>query len=260
MTKVKVTREDELAIITIQNPPVNVLDKDVVIELLQIARNLSTDNTVRAVILTGEGTKAFMAGGNIKSFPDLIGKGHEVAYQESRLLQEPFEALMNLPQPTICVLNGLALGGGCELALSLDFRIAEAHVEIGLPEVKLGLFPGAGGTQRLSRLIGISKAKEIIFTGEPLTAQQALEIGLVNTVVPAGEGLQTARHFAKKMTRHSSQALKYAKLAINHGRNVSLQDGLKIEAHYFGDVFQTEDVKEGVQAFINKRTPKFQNR
>ncbi|WP_413364308.1 enoyl-CoA hydratase [Lysinibacillus sp. 3P01SB] len=260
MEKVLLHIEEGIATITINNPPMNILDADVVNGLLQVTSELRKHGETKIVILTGQGTRAFMAGGDIKSFPDLIGNGEEVAYRGSKFLQEPLDAIMNLPHPTICVLNGLALGGGCELSLSCDFRIAEEHVEIGLPEVKLGLFPGAGGTQRLPRLIGVSKAKELIFTGDPVPADKALEIGLVNEVVKTGEGLQAAYTLARKMSRHSAKALQYVKLAIDEGLNVSLEEGLEIEARYFGKVFQTEDVKEGVSAFIEKRQAVFRDR
>ena len=259
MEKVLLQVEEDIATITINNPPMNILDAEVVSGLLQVTADIRGYDDVKVVILTGQGTRAFMAGGDIKSFPDLIGHGEEVAYQGSKSLQEPLDAIMNLPHPTICVLNGLALGGGCELALSCDVRIAEEHVEIGLPEVKLGLFPGAGGTQRLPRLIGVSKAKELIFTGDPVPAAKALEIGLVNEVVQAGEGLQVAHALARKISRHSAKALQYAKLAIDEGMNGSLEEGLETEARYFGKVFQTEDVKEGVSAFIEKRQAVFRD-
>lgn len=260
MEKVLLHIEEGIAVITINNPPMNILDADVVNGLLQVTTDIRNHDEVKVVVLTGQGTRAFMAGGDIKSFPELIGKGEEVAYQGSKFLQEPLDAIMNLPHPTICVLNGLALGGGCELALSCDVRIAEEHMEIGLPEVKLGLLPGAGGTQRLPRLIGVSKAKELIFTGDPVPAAKALEIGLVNEVVKTGEGMQAAYALARKMSRHSAKALQYAKHAIDEGLNGSLEEGLETEARYFGKVFQTEDVKEGVSAFMEKRRAVFKDR
>lgn len=260
MEQVLLHIEEGIAVITINNPPLNILDANVVNGLLQVTTDIRNHDEVKVVVLTGQGTRAFMAGGDIKSFPELIGKGEEVAYQGSKFLQEPLDAIMNLPCPTICVLNGLALGGGCELALSCDVRIAEEHMEIGLPEVKLGLFPGAGGTQRLPRLIGVSKAKELIFTGHPVPAAKALEIGLVNEVVKTGEGMQAAYTLARKMSRHSAKALQYAKHAIDEGLNGSLEEGLETEARYFGKVFQTEDVKEGVSAFMEKRRAVFKDR
>ena len=255
--KVSLTIENQIAILMIQNPPVNILDADVVEELHYKIDEIEQTPNLKVVLLTGEGEKTFMAGGDIKSFPDWIGKGVKVAEAKSQWLQDPLNRIEALSYPTICILNGAALGGGCELALACDIRIAESHVTIGLPEIKLGLFPGAGGTQRLARLVGKAKAKEIIFTGESLTADQALEIGLVNSVVPKWYGVTTGIQLAKKIASHSRQALAFAKQAIDEGADQSLSDGLQTEAHYFGHVFQTEDVKEGVAAFMEKRKPRF---
>lgn len=255
--KVSLTIEDQIAILIIQNPPVNILDADVVEQLHRKIDEIEQTPTVKVVLITGVGDKVFMAGGDIKSFPEWMGKGVDVAKAKSQWLQHPLNRIEGLPYPTICILNGVALGGGCELALACDIRIAEEHIKIGLPEIKLGLFPGAGGTQRLARLVGKAKAKEIIFTGEPLTAEQALSIGLVNIVVKKWYGLTTGIQLAKKIANHSRQALMYAKQAIDEGYEQSLSNALKTEAHYFGCVFQTEDIKEGVAAFIEKREPRF---
>ncbi|WP_397538119.1 enoyl-CoA hydratase [Rummeliibacillus pycnus] len=255
--KVSLTIENQIAILMIQNPPVNILDADVVEELHFKIDIIEQTPTIKVVLITGDGGKAFMAGGDIKSFPEWMGKGVDVAKEKSQWLQHPLNRIEALPYPTICILNGVALGGGCELALACDIRIAEKHVTIGLPEIKLGLFPGAGGTQRLARLVGKAKAKEIIFTGESLAAEQALEIGLVNAVVPKWYGLTTGIQLAKKIATHSRQALAYAKQAIDEGSEQNLSEALLTEAHYFGHVFQTEDIKEGVAAFIEKREPRF---
>lgn len=255
--KVSLTIEDQIAILVIQNPPVNILDADVVEQLHRKIDEIEQTPTVKVVLITGVGDKAFMAGGDIKSFPEWMGKGVDVAKTKSQWLQHPLNRIEGLPYPTICILNGVALGGGCELALACDIRIAEEHIKIGLPEIKLGLFPGAGGTQRLARLVGKAKAKEIIFTGEPLTAEQALSIGLVNIVVKKWYGLTTGIQLAKKIANHSRQALIYAKQSIDEGYEQSLSNALETEAHYFGRVFQTEDIKEGVAAFIEKREPRF---
>ncbi|MGG0656868.1 enoyl-CoA hydratase [Rummeliibacillus pycnus] len=255
--KVSLTIENQIAILMIQNPPVNILDAEVVEELHHKIDEIEQTSAIKVVLMTGDGGKAFMAGGDIKSFPEWIGKGVDVAKEKSQWLQHPLNRIEALPYPTICILNGVALGGGCELALACDIRIAEEHVKIGLPEIKLGLFPGAGGTQRLTRLVGKAKAKEIIFTGEPLSADQALAIGLVNTVVPKWYGLTSGIQLAKKIATHSREALTYAKQAIDEGFEQCLSDALLTEADYFGRVFQTEDIKEGVSAFIEKRKPQF---
>ncbi|WHY36160.1 enoyl-CoA hydratase [Cytobacillus firmus] len=249
--------QNKIAIIIIDNPPLNVLSEEV-IELLSIAADeIESDSNIKAVIVTGAGERAFVAGGDIKGFPDWMGKGIELAKEKSLWLQEPLNKLERLPQPTIAAINGFALGGGCELALSCDIRIAEEHIKIGLPEIKLGLFPGAGGTQRLSRLIGKSKAKEMIFTGEPLSAEDAWRIGLINRIAPKGKSLETALDLAESISNHSLPALAFAKRSIDKGYEQRLENGLITEAEYFGQVFQTEDIKEGVGAFIQKRDPKF---
>ncbi len=253
-------KQDGIATLIINNPPVNILSKGVVEQLSIAAEEIRKDPEVRVVILTGAGEKAFMAGGDIKSFPDWIGKGAEEAKQKSLWLQEPLNKIERLPQPTIAAINGLALGGGCELALSCDIRIAEKQVKIGLPEIKLGLFPGAGGTQRLPRLVGKARAKEIIFTGEPLTAEEACQIGLVNHIAPKGRSLEKAMELANKIKQFSFPALSYAKRAIDEGHEQTLEKGLVTEAEYFGYVFQTKDVKEGVEAFIQKRPANFMDK
>lgn len=251
------SKQSNIATIIIDNPPVNVLSADVIEQLNLVVDEIESDYNIKVIILTGEGERAFVAGGDIKEFPAWIGKGVEDGKGKSLWLQEPLNKIERLSRPTIAAINGLALGGGCELALSCDIRIAEEHIRIGLPEIKLGLFTGAGGTQRLPRLIGKAKAKEMIFTGEPLNAEDAKQIGLVNHVVPKGESLEKAKEIAKCICNYSLQSLTFAKHSIDFGYEQTLEDGLVIEAENFGHVFQTKDVKEGVEAFINKREPNF---
>ncbi|MFJ7365245.1 enoyl-CoA hydratase [Peribacillus frigoritolerans] len=254
----KVVKENKLAVITIDNPPLNVISKQVFRELGETFDALSKDTETVAVLITGEGNIAFAAGADIKEFPSMMGNPNmKDLVKESHAVLTKIE---QFPKPTIAVLNGLTLGGGCELALACDLRVAETHVQIGLPEVKLGLFPGAGGTQRLSRLVGNAKAKEIIFTGDPLAAEEAEKIGLVNNVVEQGSGLSEAKILASRMTRHSLQALSRIKKAINEGSEATLEQGLEIETNLFEEIFQTEDVKEGVSAFLDKRKPAFVHR
>ncbi|MGN1402379.1 MAG: enoyl-CoA hydratase/isomerase family protein [Bacillus sp. (in: firmicutes)] len=257
ITVVSWVKENKIATITIDNPPLNILDAMVVEQLHQVIDEIEQEINVKAVIITGEGKQAFMAGGDIKMFPQWMGKGEEEAKQKSLWLQEPLNRLERLTCPTIVAINGVALGGGCELALCCDIRIAEEQIMIGLPEIKLGLFPGAGGTQRLSRLVGKSKAKELIFTGKSLSAEEAQKIGLIDHVVPEGKSVEKAKELAGLISGYSLPALSLAKKAIDEGFPQSLEDGLTCEADYFGKVFQTQDVKEGVGAFINKRNPIF---
>lgn len=260
MNKVQVvswSKQSQIAKIVIDNPPVNILSADVIEQLNLVIDEIESDSEIKAVIITGEGDKAFVAGGDIKGFPEWMGKGVDEAKKKSLWLQEPLNKLERLSQPTIAAINGVALGGGCELALCCDIRIAEEQIKIGLPEIKLGLFPGAGGTQRLSRLVGKAKAKEMIFTGEPLSAEEAKQIGLVNHIVPKGKSLEKALGIAESITNFSLPALSFAKRSIDIGFEQPLEEGLVTEAEYFGHVFQTKDVKEGVNAFIQKRKPKF---
>ncbi|MFB7640850.1 enoyl-CoA hydratase/isomerase family protein [Peribacillus butanolivorans] len=255
---VRVEKENKLAIVTIDNPPLNVISKNVFKGLLEVFTELEEDNETVAVLITGAGDIAFAAGADIKEFPQMMGNPNmKETVRESHAILNKIDYF---PKPTIAVLNGMTLGGGCELALACDLRVAEAQVQIGLPEVKLGLFPGAGGTQRLSRLVGNAKAKEIIFTGDSLNAKEAEKIGLVNKVVEQGCGLTEAKNLASRMTRHSLQALSRIKKAINEGSESTLEQGLEIETNLFEEIFQTEDVKEGVSAFLDKRKPAFLHR
>lgn len=257
---VHVETAERIAIVTIDNPPMNVLSRQVTKELEEVFSRIADDSSVVAVILTGAGDRAFVAGADIKEFPSSLGQDKEVLKEKNLRTHQVFKLIENLPKPTIAMLNGYTLGGGCELALTCDIRIAEEQVKIGLPEVKLGLFPGGGGTQRLPRLIGTAKAKELMFTGDPISAHQALGLGLVNQVAETGKGMDAALALAGKIAGNSLQALSRIKAAVNKGMDVSFTEGIELEAGLFAEVFQTEDVKEGVQAFIEKRKASFQHR
>ncbi|WP_338777706.1 enoyl-CoA hydratase [Metabacillus sp. FJAT-52054] len=251
-------KQGSIMILTIDHPPLNVMSQGVLRELDQLLDEMRDDQEIVCVILTGAGDRAFMAGADIKEFPSLIGKkGIKSQFMESHAV---LNKLDDFPKPVIAVLNGLTFGGGCELALTCDIRIAEEHVQIGLPEIKLGLFPGGGGTQRLPRVIGEARAKEMMFTGDPIDSAKAKEIGLVNEVTPKGEGLQHGLKLAAKISRFSLPALSRIKRSVDEGLGVSLKDGLEREAELFEEVFQTDDIKEGVQAFIEKRKPEFTHR
>ncbi|MYL64231.1 enoyl-CoA hydratase [Bacillus hwajinpoensis] len=249
---------EKTAIVTINNPPLNVMSKQVSTELFEVFTELEANQEAVAVILTGAGNKAFMAGADIKEFPDWIGQsGFKNIVMETH---QVLNYLDDFPKPTIAVLNGLTFGGGCELAMTCDMRIAEEHAQLGLPEIKLGLFPGGGGTQRLPRLIGEAKAKEMMFTGEPISAEEADRYGLVNHVVPSGQGMTYAQGLASKITGQSLQALSRIKKAVNNGGHLPIESAVELEADLFEEVFQTEDIKEGVQAFMEKRKPAFTHR
>jgi enoyl-CoA hydratase len=257
---VHVETSEGIAIVTIENPPMNVLSGQVVLELGEVFSSIANDPNVVVAILTGAGNRAFMAGADIKEFPSWLDMEKEDVKKMNMETHKVLNFIADLPKPTIAVLNGITFGGGCELALTCDIRIAEEQIKIGLPEVKLGLFPGGGGTQRLPRLIGPSKAKGLMFLGEPISADEALELGLVNQVVANGEGMQAAFKDAKKIAGYSLQALSRIKKAVNEGFETSFDSAIKIESELFVEVFGTEDVKEGVQAFIEKRSPSFKHR
>lgn len=248
-----VTKQDGIAKVTIKNPPMNVLSEQVTQELGDEFHDIKTDDTIIAVILTGDGDKAFMAGADIKEFPD------RSAGKEAVNTLEVFNQIAHLPKPTIAMLNGYTLGGGLELSLTCDIRIAEEHAKLGLPEVTLGLLPGGGGTQRLPRIVGSAIAKELMFTGKQLTAQEAQHLSLVNQVAPKGEGMQTAEKLATKIASMSLESLSRIKQLINDTAETSLEHGLQQEEQQFNEVFKTADAKEGVQAFIEKRPPVFKH-
>lgn len=260
MVKVELRKEDQVATLVINSPPVNALSSEVTAELMQHLEELTRDNEVRVVILTGAGDKAFVAGADIKEFPILFQGKAGLAAEFALAGHKMFNALDNFPKPVIAAVNGLALGGGCELALACDLRIAADTAQFGLPEIKLGLFPGGGGTQRLPRLVGEAKAKELMYLGDSISAHEALQIGLVNRVVPSQELAAETMKLAQKMASRPGVALNLIKQAVKRGSQVSLEEGLKIEADLFDRVFLTEDVKEGVMAFIEKRKANFKHR
>ncbi|MDI3256485.1 MAG: enoyl-CoA hydratase [Kyrpidia sp.] len=257
-TKVNWTKEEGYAVITVDNPPLNVMSDRVCRELGECVDEIAAQEDVVAVIVTGAGTRAFMAGADIKEFPDRMKPG--AAGEMSRELHRVLNRLDDLPKPTIAAIRGYALGGGCELALACDMRIAGEGAQLGLPEVKLGLLPGAGGTQRLPRLVGEAKAKELMFTGDPVSAAEAERIGLVNRVVPDDQVLDAAKALAKTIAQRSLMSLARIKRLVDQGGERPLKEALDLEAQLFDEAFQTEDVREGVQAFLEKRTPQFKHR
>ncbi len=256
--QVLVTKGNHIAVVTIDNPPLNVLSSYIFTGLENAFVELESDDDVVAIIVTGAGNRAFIAGADIREFPDMM----ESTDLKSEVMK--IHSVMNridqINKPTIAVLNGTTFGGGCELALACDIRIAEEHAQLGLPEVKLGLFPGGGGTQRLPRLIGEARAKELMFTGDPISANSALQIGLVNHVVPTDSGLDAAMELASKIARYFLQSLSRITRAVDEGIALTLDAGVEREADLFVEVFQTEDIREGVQAFLEKRKPVFRHR
>ena len=255
---IRLEKEGPLAIVRLANPPLNVLHPHMVAELDECFTGLATDAEVVAAIITGDGDRAFCAGFDIKEFPRMMEPGG--AEPLANALHAGLGKIMDLGKPTIAAVNGLALGGGLEVAMACDMRVVAANAQLGQPEIKLGLFPGAGGTQRLPRLVGAGRALELMYTGDPIGAEEAHRIGLANRIAPQGEALSEAKALAAKITGMAGVALRYIQQAVHRGMSVSLHEGLRIEADLFAKIFQTEDVREGVDAFINKRAPNFKHR
>jgi enoyl-CoA hydratase len=211
----------------------------------------------KIIILTGGGDKAFVAGADITAFTGLT---RVTAEQFALSIQSILLKMEGSKKVMICAINGLALGGGCEVAMACDIRIASEKAKLGQPEVNLGVMPGAGGTQRLPRLVGKGRAMELVFTTDVISADEARAIGLVNRVVPPGSLLEEAKKMAKKILAKGPVAITLAKRAINEGLEMDLKEGLKLEAKLFGELFDTFDMREGVKAFLEKRPPRFENR
>jgi len=247
--------QEGLATVTVNRPEVlNALNTAVLKELRSALQNLAHDPAIRAVILTGAGEKAFVAGADIQEMLDLTPMQMR---EFSRLGQEVTHLLQQMPKPTIAAINGYALGGGCELALACDLRLASEEAQIGLPEVSLGIFPGFGGTQRLPRLVGRGKAAELLFTGDRIDAAEAERIGLVNRVVPSPELLAAAEAVARRILSRGPVAVKMAKEGLNRADESPLSEGLRYESEAFGLVAATKDRAEGMQAFLSKKKPEF---
>jgi enoyl-CoA hydratase/carnithine racemase len=248
-------RREGLTYVTINRPEkLNALNETVIGELRECFEAIAQDNDTRAVILTGAGEKAFVSGADIAE----LAKSSALNCREiSRRAQAVFAFIENMGKPVIAAIRGYALGGGCELAMACTLRVASESARFGQPEVKLGLIPGYGGTQRLSRLIGKGRAMELILSGEMVPAQEAYRIGLVNRVVPEAELLSTAETMARKITANAPLAVKFSLDAVNHGLEMTLKEGEFLEATLFGLCGATEDMKEGTRAFLEKRPPKF---
>ncbi|MEQ8200382.1 MAG: enoyl-CoA hydratase-related protein [Syntrophomonadaceae bacterium] len=250
------TKEQGLGVLILNRPKAfNALNKELIDELNQLLAILEADNKLGALIITG-GNKVFAAGGDVGG---MLNANTLDIYFYSQKINQAFDRLEALACPTIAAINGPALGGGCELAMCCDFRIAGEKSLFGQPEISLGILPGAGGTQRLAKLVGISRAKEMIFMGAPIKAQQALNIGLINQVVADEEVLDEAKKMAARLLEKPGIALRFAKEAINTGVNMDANAGKVLEKARFAMVFSTHDQKEGMKAFNEKRAPKFSN-
>jgi enoyl-CoA hydratase len=253
-----VENRNKIAYVTVNRPDkLNALNAQAKDELKQVFASIKSDSTVDVVILTGAGEKAFVAGTDIKELTDL-DRASGQTFSEGG--QSVFNLIENLGKPVIAAVNGYALGGGAELALACHIRIASENAKFGQPEVNLGVIPGYGGTQRLARLVGKAKAMEMILTGDPIDAQEALRIGLVSKVVPQSELMRAAEEIAQKILAKGQIAVRKAIQAVNASQEKSLTDGLAVEATLFGECCATEDFKEGTRAFLEKRKPVFKNK
>jgi enoyl-CoA hydratase/carnithine racemase len=247
---------DAVATMRLDRPKLNPLDAAMQEEIRAAAHEAAERDDVRAVVIYG-GPRVFAAGADIKEMADM---SYSDMASHSGKLQSAFTAVASIPKPVVAAITGYALGGGCELALCADRRIAADDAKIGQPEITLGIIPGAGGTQRLSRLVGPSKAKDLIFTGRHADAEEALRIGLVDEVVPADAVYDTALAWAGQFAHGPAYALRAAKEAIDHGLGVDLDTGLEIERTQFAGLFATEDRTIGMRAFLNKAKPAFEGR
>lgn len=252
MELVEYTIDGAVALVRLNRPPVNALSAELSADLLE-AFILAQDPAVRALVVTGQ--PHFAAGADIKGFQAAYDSGSEERLASS--LVEAVWILDRLEKPTIAAVHGYALGGGLELAMGADFRFLAEDARVGQPEIKLGLIPGAGGTQRLQRLVGFQKAKDIVYTGRQLSAEEALAIGLADRVFPADSVLDEAMKAAAEWALGPTRALTAAKQALAEGNNLPLSDAMEIEAQAFGESFWTQDAREGVAAFIEKRAANF---
>jgi len=251
-------KKDSVAYVTVNRPKVlNALNTPTWTDLKAAFEDAKVDASVHGVILTGAGDKAFVAGADIGELANVDAYDAE---ESSRFGQGVLDLVENLGKPVVAAINGFALGGGCETAMACTIRIAAEHAKFGQPEVKLGLLPGGGGTQRLPRLVGKGRALQLILTGETISAQEAYRIGLVNEVVPAANLIARAETILKQIAANAPIAIKFSLEAANKGLETSQTEGLALEASYFGICAATEDKKEGTSAFLEKRAPKFRGR
>ena len=258
LENVSYAKKGAIAYVTLNRPKVlNALSKRTWEDLRAAFENARDDAAVRGVILTGAGDKAFIAGADISELTHLTAVEAE---KSSSYGQEVLNLIENLGKPVIAAINGFALGGGCETAMACTIRVAVENAKFGQPEVKLGVLPGGGGTQRLPRLVGKGRALQLILTGEMISAQEAYRIGLVNEVVPSAELITRAQGMLNQIFANAPVAVKYSLEAVNKGLEASQAEGLALEASLFGLCAGTDDKKEGTQAFLEKRKPQFQGK
>ncbi|MEW6423274.1 MAG: enoyl-CoA hydratase-related protein [Bacillota bacterium] len=254
-TNIIVELDEKVALVTLNRPPVNSINSGLLEELNDILDKLAQSQEARVLVITGAGEKAFSAGADITEFAEIrAGKKRAVD------VHDLFFKIENLTKPVIAAINGYALGGGCELAMSCHLRIAAREAKIGLPEVRLGIIPGWGGTQRLPRLIGKAKALELMLTGDHISAEEAMRLGLVNKVVPGVELMDETRKLAGRLASGAPLAMQAILRAVTKGLEVPIEEGIKFEKEGTALVFSSEDAKEGSKAFLEKRAPVFTGR
>lgn len=247
--------KDHVGILMFNRPKaLNALNPETLDEVSDVVDRAWADDNIRVLVLTGAGEKAFVAGADISEFPRMNPLQARIFAQKG---QEVFFKLEQLPKPVIACVNGFALGGGCELAMSCDFIYASTDAKFGQPEINLGILPGFGGTQRLPRLLGRARAKELCMTGGAIDAEQAKNLGLVTKVFPAEQLLEETLKVARTLAAKSAAALGFIKRVIDRGMDVDLKSGCALEAEAFGVCFASQDAKEGVSAFLEKRKPQF---
>jgi enoyl-CoA hydratase len=254
----RVEWDGELAIVVVdRQDKMNALNSEVVRELGQVFQDLGDDDDVRGVIVTGAGDKAFVAGADIGELATMDALS---GVRVSREGQEVFQAIERFPKPVLAAVGGYALGGGCELALACHLRVASDNARFGLPEVGLGIIPGYGGTIRLARLVGLGRAVELTLTGEMLPAERAEALGLVSAVVPRDQLLERAKELLRRVTRNGPVAVRLALESVYRALDTSMADALAYESACFGLLASTDDMKEGMTAFLEKRKPAFEGR
>jgi enoyl-CoA hydratase/carnithine racemase len=250
---------DGVAVVTLDNPPLNLVTLEMTRRLNDCVRRLADDPAVRVMVLTGAGEKAFCAGSDIKEFPDMMQAG-AVVPKKLALENEAWSRVADFPKPTIAAVRGLAYGGGLELAVCCDLIVAEAGARVALPEIKLGVFPGSGGTIRVTRRIGEGRAKEMMFFGDPVPIETALAWGLVNRVAPTGEALNEARAMAARLAAQPSIALQMCKRSADMAFDMPEERAVAASLAMSDRVFATEDCAGGVRAFFAKEPPRFKHR
>jgi len=255
---VKSKVEDRVAVLTIDHPPANALSAATLADLEAAFDTAVADPDVKAIVITGAGPQFFVAGADIKEIATLSGPDSaEAMVLQGQAVLNKLEAS---PKPVIAAVNGYALGGGLELAMACHIRIVAERARLGQPEINLGIIPGFGGTQRLPRLVGRGKALELLLTGDPITGKEAAALGLANAAVPGNAVLRTAIGLAKKIAAKGAPSIAALLTAVREGLETTLEEGLRKEAVQFASLTETEDMREGLTAFVEKRAPKFKDR